>query len=47
MDHLIQLLAALPPLLSAAIAIAMVIPGDQPEKFLQQVLDFITRFSKK
>ena len=34
-------------ILSALIAIAMVIPGDEPEKSLQKVLDFIKKFSKK
>jgi hypothetical protein len=34
-------------LLSAVIAIALVIPGDQPEKALQGVVDFLKKFSKK
>lgn len=29
------------------IAIFMVIPGDQPEKALQGIVDFISKFSKK
>jgi len=34
-------------ILSAIIAIALVIPGEQPEKFLQRVLDFLKKWSKK
>jgi len=34
-------------LINAIIGIAMMIPGDQPEKFLQSVVDFIGKFSKK
>jgi len=34
-------------LLSAVIAIASLIPGDQPEKFLQSVVDVLSKFSKK
>jgi len=34
-------------ILTAMIAIAMIIPGDQPEKALQKVLDIIKKFSKK
>jgi hypothetical protein len=34
-------------LFSAVIAISLVIPGDQPEKFLQALVDFLSKFSKK
>jgi hypothetical protein len=34
-------------ILSALIAVFMVIPGDEPEKSLQKVLDFIKKLSKK
>ena len=34
-------------ILAAVIAISLLIPGEQPEKFLQKVLDFIKKFSKK
>jgi hypothetical protein len=34
-------------LLSAVIAIASLIPGEQPEKFLQSVVDVLSKFSKK
>lgn len=44
----------LPPLMSAMIAFFMLVPGEQPEKFLQTALDkiqkavdFIKQFSKK
>lgn len=34
-------------LLGAVIAIALVVPGEQPEKFLQSALNFLRKFSKK
>lgn len=33
--------------LSAVIALCLVIPGEQPEKFLQGIVDFLSKFSKK
>jgi len=42
-----EILVKFEVLLLAAIAFFMVIPGDQPEKFLQSVVDFIKKFSKK
>jgi hypothetical protein len=33
--------------LTGLIGIALLIPGEQPEKALQSVLDFIKKFSKK
>ena len=38
---------ALVALLSAVIAIASLIPGDEPENSLQKVVDFTSRFSRK
>jgi hypothetical protein len=40
-------LGATTALLGAVIAIAQLIPGEQPEKSLQAVLDFISKFSRK
>lgn len=34
-------------LLTAVIAIALVIPGEQPEKALSAVVEFLKKFSKK
>ena len=34
-------------LLSAVIAVASLIPGDEPEATLQKVVDFLARFSRK
>jgi hypothetical protein len=34
-------------LLTAIIAIALVIPGEQPEKFLHSVVDLLKKISKK
>ncbi len=33
--------------LTGLIGISLMIPGDQPEKALQAILDFIKKFSKK
>lgn len=33
--------------LTAAIAVATVIPGDEPERTLQKIVDLISRFSRK
>lgn len=41
------ILSGVTGLLSAIIAIALIIPGEQPEKALQGVVDFLSKFSKK
>lgn len=40
-------LGAIIAVLSALIALFLMIPGDQPEKALQSALDFLSKFSKK
>jgi len=40
-------LGAFATFLVALIALFAKIPGSQPESFLQKVLDFITKYSKK
>lgn len=45
--HFQEILAALGGLLSSLLVIAMLIPGDQPDKFLQSAVDFIVKFSRK
>ena len=40
-------LGAIVALLSGIIAVALLIPGEQPEKTLQKIVDFIKKFSKK
>ncbi len=42
-----EVLTQIVVIITAMIAIAMVIPGDEPEKTLQKVLDFIKKVSKK
>ena len=39
-------LGAITALLGAVIAVAQLIPGDEPENSLQKVVDFISRFSR-
>lgn len=41
------ILAAITAILTGVIGICMLIPGNQPESFLQKVVDFIAKFSKK
>lgn len=40
-------LSALVGVLTALIGLFMLIPGEQPEKSLQAVVDFISKFSRK
>lgn len=40
-------LAAVMAVLSALIALFMLIPGEQPEKALQGIVEFLAKFSKK
>ena len=40
-------LSALVAVVGALIALFLVIPGEQPEKGLQSVADFLAKFSKK
>lgn len=34
-------------LFTSALAIALIVPGEQPDKFLQGVVDFVSKFSRK
>ena len=40
-------LSAIIGLLSAVIGICLLIPGEQPEKALQGIVDFLSKFSRK
>jgi hypothetical protein len=40
-------IGAITALLSALIAVALMIPGAQPEKALQKLLDLLSKLSKK
>ena len=42
-----QILGALTALLAAAIAVATLFPGDEPETTLQKIVDFISKISRK
>jgi hypothetical protein len=42
-----EVLSQIVVIITALIAIAMIIPGAEPETTLQKVLDFIKKFSKK
>lgn len=41
------IVASLVMIVNGLIAIALLIPGDQPEKALQGVVDFLAKFSRK
>jgi hypothetical protein len=40
-------LGALTALLAAVAAVASFIPGEEPERTLQKIVDFLSKFSKK
>jgi len=40
-------LGVLATVLGAAIAVATIIPGDEPERTLQKIVDFIAQISRK
>jgi len=42
-----QYLGVVTAVLAAAIAVATVIPGDEPENTLQKIVDFIAQISRK
>lgn len=42
-----QFITALTAVLTAIIALCLMIPGEQPEKALQGAVDFLSKFSKK
>lgn len=42
-----ELVAALVAMLTGAIGIALLIPGDEPEKTLKVIADFLSKFSRK
>lgn len=42
-----QFVTAIVSVLSAVIALALLVPGEQPEKFLQGIVAFLSKFSKK
>lgn len=42
-----QLIVAVNAVLAALIALFLIIPGDQPEKALKQVAEFLAKFSAK
>lgn len=42
-----NLIASVVAVLSALIALFLLIPGEQPEKLLQGIVDFLKKFSSK
>ena len=47
MAHAQTIISALVVICGGVITIAMIIPGEQPEKALQGIVDFLSKFSKK
>ena len=46
-SHYQAILAAVTGFLAGLIGICLLVPGDQPEKALQGILDFLSKFSRK
>lgn len=47
MAHYAEVIAAVVAILSGVIGICLLIPGEQPEKALQSVVDVLAKISKK
>ena len=45
--HWQEYLGVITAVLGAAIVVATVIPGDEPERTLQKIVDFISQISRK
>jgi len=45
--HGAEILSAVVSAITALIALFMLIPGEQPEKALQKLVDFLAKFSRK
>lgn len=45
--HWQEVLLAVQGILTAVIALALIIPGDEPEKTLKKIVDVLTKLSKK
>lgn len=43
----LELIGALTAIIGGLLTIALIFPGEQPDKFLQQVLDFLLKLSRK
>lgn len=42
---LVKIIGAVSALIAALIGVALIVPGDQPEKFLQKILDLLKKIS--
>lgn len=42
-----QIIAGIVGIFSAVLVVALIIPGQEPDKTLQKIVDFISKFSKK
>ncbi len=47
MEKLVIVLSLIPPLFAALIPIFMLLPGSEPEKTMQKIVDLITKYSRK
>jgi hypothetical protein len=47
MEHGLEILGAIAGLVTAAYGVALVIPGEQPDKAIAKLKDFTDKFSKK
>jgi hypothetical protein len=44
---LVVWIAGIEGILAALLAVAMLVPGDQPDKTLEKILDFVKKYSRK
>ena len=47
MENVFEIVGAITMILTGLYTISLLIPGDQPDKALEKILDFTKRFSKK
>jgi hypothetical protein len=47
LNHWLEVVGALAAVCTGLIPVFQLIPGEQPEKTLQAIVDFIAKFSKK
>ena len=45
--HPYEILGAVNALIAGVIAVSLLVPGEQPEKALQGIADFLAKFSRK
>jgi hypothetical protein len=47
MENVFEIVGAVTMILTGLYTLSLIIPGDQPDKTLEKILDFTKRFSRK